>query len=520
MIDLGDIATINGHLMIYPSGLTFHTTVVASQLRNITEELTILYDNTTAAISSVNVSMPELAYVGQTFTIRAISDSIIFEEAANLTLGDGLSVWESTAGGLQLPGVAISVGRFDVDDNPEMFNLDVPDLQTVQGSSFSISRNEALTYVGFKSLKEVWGKVNIEGNTVLEDIEFPMLKNAQSVYVTQNGRQTKLLLPSLGELGNENTTFNNNYFTDVVQIDLSGLVNVTGKLEFTTNTFSSLVLDRLRNVTTELIVEENEVLDTLALPRLESVGTVTVSDNRLLTNITANQLRVADSISITGNQTTVEFFGLEQVTGNFEIEGPPSMDCSWFDDNFFQKVVKGSYRCVGNHTKPDTEPGPSTGPPPSDSTGSGDVGDEKPGGSDETSNAGLSTGAKAGIGAGVGVAALVIIAAIAFFLWKRKKQQSQQKQAMTDVPGTGKPELDATPVEVAKGGAQDSGSPETSDDKSPDLAVSELSGGKTQATTEFRSATSPSELPSPPSASELEHPNRGARGQREVAELE
>jgi hypothetical protein len=42
------------------------------------------------------------------------------------------------------------------------------------------------------------------------------------------------------------------------------------------------------------------------------------------------------------------------------VIGAPSMDCSWFDQNFFQKIVRGSYQCEGNHTTPDTPRRPST----------------------------------------------------------------------------------------------------------------------------------------------------------------
>ncbi|KAK0721039.1 hypothetical protein B0H67DRAFT_644211 [Lasiosphaeris hirsuta] len=57
---------------------------------------------------------------------------------------------------------------------------------------------------------------------------------------------------------------------------------------------------------------------------------------------------------------------LEEITGDFLLTGAPSMDCSWFDENFFQKVVKGAYLCTGNHTKPDVPRKPSTSTDPGD----------------------------------------------------------------------------------------------------------------------------------------------------------
>ena len=111
----------------------------------------------------------------------------------------------------------------------------------------------------------------------------------------------------------------------------------------------------------------------------------------------------------TNIKVSVEFFALKKVVGDFKVQGASSMDCSWFDENLFQKAVQGSYQCVGNHTKPAQPRQPST---PSNNA------DASP-----ENHAGVS---KIGIGVGVGLGAIVLIAAVIVlnFFMKRRKSQS------------------------------------------------------------------------------------------------
>jgi len=114
------------------------------------------------------------------------------------------------------------------------------------------------------------------------------------------------------------------------------------------------------------------------------------------------------------------------------------MDCSWFDENFFQKIVKGSYQCDGNHTKPAEPRRPSTSnlsnPSPIPSPSPSPTGEPS-----SSSSSGLSTGAKAGIGAGVAVGALLFI--VAALLYLRRRKSKVEVSTTQDTPVNPVPEL-------------------------------------------------------------------------------
>jgi len=134
-----------------------------------------------------------------------------------------------------------------------------------------------------------------------------------------------------------------------------------GHLTFTNNTILALQLSQLGSINGSLVIEDNKLLFDVGFPRLQTVySNLTVHNNSQLLNFTANVLEKASSISMSGPFTNVEFFFLQEVSGDFEIIGEPSMDCSWFDDHFRNKIVKGRYNCVGDHSYKPRSPSTST----------------------------------------------------------------------------------------------------------------------------------------------------------------
>ncbi|KAL6408838.1 hypothetical protein AUP68_07784 [Ilyonectria robusta] len=466
---LGDIEKINGSLTIYPSYDYDDVTIVAPKLRNITDELSIYYYNSTSQISSVNVTFPRLEYIGYSYIARVGSDDLIFEHSDNWAVGGTFQVWDSMVSYLDVPGIVIAT-QFSIDQNPVLFSLKANTLETVEGSGFYINDNAKLDRFEVKNLTSVNSTVLVTYNPELEQIDFPKLEYARNLEFTNNGGQVQVSLPNFAVAGSEaNTEHVQSKFSDVVKLDLKSLVNVTGGMTFTRNTFSALVLPSLKNMTGELTAEDNQVLDTLALPQIDQLGGLVLNDNELLSNVTANRLRIVKSIDMVGNFTNVEFFGLEEVTGDFVLQGDPSMDCSWFDEHLFQKIVKGSYSCEGNHTKPAQERQPSTESLDSqEEKTSGDQGSDSSADSSKDTNTsgastgGLSTGAKAGIGAGSAIGGIAVLGALLYvFWWRRRKGTSSVAQPENN---TGKPELDGT---VSPGARDDMVKAETKDAISP-----------------------------------------------------
>ncbi|KAM0433544.1 hypothetical protein ACHAPT_004424 [Fusarium lateritium] len=337
-----------------------------------------------------------------------------------------------------------------------------------------VKGNQGLKQVLLKSLKHANYAIKIFYNPDLDYISMP-LTNASFVQIEDNGRDASVSLPNLVFLGNRSHESSQisakdagGIFQDLVDISLPKLEQVHGdwrffgKLNFTSNLFSELYLPHLEIANCTLGIDDNVALNDLWLPRLDYVKDLEIHANPRLRNVTANLLKTADKINMTGPFTNVEFFSMETVTGDFYLVGDDTMDCSWFDEHFLNSVVKGSYKCVGNHTKPETERKPST---PTDEAqleawGSGKdsddgIGDKESSSSNDGSNGGdgeaLSTGAKAGIGVGVSIVALAL-ALGAWLLYRKKKAQEGSQEAPNADSGFQKAELDGnskpTPVDV------------------------------------------------------------------------
>jgi hypothetical protein len=217
----------------------------------------------------------------------------------------------------------------------------------------------------------------------------------------------------------------------------------------TRNFFPAFRLNSLEFVDTTFSIHNNTVLNQIHLPRLSHVDDLRIYDNPLAVNFTANIMKTAGSINITGDFANIELFSLGEVTGHFYVGGNPTMDCSWFDDNFLNKVVKGSYLCSGNHTRPSTPRRPST---PTDVAeldkwlaggGTGNSDKEEQGSSGD---GGPSTGAKAGIGAGVGAGVLVLGGVGVLLFLRGRRGKKEEADAAPDPGASGTPELHDMPA--------------------------------------------------------------------------
>jgi hypothetical protein len=210
------------------------------------------------------------------------------------------------------------------------------------------------TGLGMVLLPNLYGAVLllVSSNADLHTMELG-IANATLIRVEKNAQNLNLTLPHLRSIG---VDYFASYgtFSDLFSISLPRLEKTTGMpcdLIFANNTILALQLPRLGSVNGSLIINTNKALFDIGLPRLQTVSSdLILHDSPRLLNFTANVLKTASSISLIGSFTNVELFSLERVSGNFEVIGDPSMDCSWFDAHLRDKIVKGSYTCVGNHT--------------------------------------------------------------------------------------------------------------------------------------------------------------------------
>lgn len=480
-VNLTGIEKIDGELKFDNSlGVQDGATIYSSTLKNITEGF-LVYGPSEAdrPYGWLNVSLHALQ---RAYSIGVYGPwaRVLLDTAPELNVTDSFIVHGADM--MQASDLYVNATY--------VWFLQVTDIDFLSGSYLTSSAdrvgyvvvkgNKGLKQVQLESLEHARYAIKIFSNPDLDNISMP-LTNASFVQIQNNGRDAVVSLPELEFLGNRSHESSmisamgtGAVFQDLIDISLPKLKQVHGdwrffgKLNFTSNLFSELYLPRLETANCTLGIDDNVALNDLWLPRLDYVKDLEIHANPRLRNVTANLLKTADKINMTGPFTNVEFFSMEKVTGDFYLVGDDTMDCSWFDEHFLNNIVQGSYKCVGNHTKPETERKPSTptdeaqleawGSGKDDGNDSGDTGDKEGSSSGDSSNGGggggLSTGAKAGIGVGVSIAALAALALGAWFLYRKKKAQKAPEEAPAADLGFQKAELDGsskpTPVDIEK----------------------------------------------------------------------
>lgn len=430
--------TINGSLSIYKKSPKVDFLAYSDTLLDINGTLFLGPARTTIVQGNIDISFPALEHLTE-LRVDAPFDFVTLTFGPNLTV-DAIHVAGIHKGyPLYLNITTISGGNRTYLDDKIIYNESKSFYSPVVllNTSLTIAWN-LFTSMEFPNAETIY-EMNIHENRELETISIAA-SSAAALSLFDNGRTTSARLPRLANLtGNKYTTVTLvSEFANLVDLQLPVLQEVSSRLYsigFENNLFAELQLPRLEKANTSVVIQDNSVLSDVIVPRLSVVGDLEIKNNPRLLNFTANSLRWAKSVDLKGNFTNVELFLLKEVVGDFSIIGTSSMDCSWFDDNLFQKVIKGSYRCEGNHTRPAVPRSPSTPTveDPPTVKGDGDEADSDEGKQVDGSGEGLSTGAKAGIGAGAGLGGLIVVAGF-FFFWRNK---TKDKGALAGSGGMG-----------------------------------------------------------------------------------
>ncbi|KAF5962811.1 hypothetical protein FBULB1_13818 [Fusarium bulbicola] len=465
-INMTGVETLIGDITYNNDFPDDYVTFYSSTLKNVTGDL-LMYGaggKMTRTPGDLNITLPALRTIYRFATYGGWGD-VSINTYPKLNISQGLEISsgasQSAAGNLYLNvSSTYSIGVLGVDFQATGGALFTSSAEKVK-REITIWGNSGLERVVLDNLKFVNYTVDIRSNPDLDYISLS-LPEVGLLRVKENGRDTHLSVPNLKKLGGRSDPSTHTsggdaggIFRDLVNASLPSLTEVhgddvdwfKGKLNFTSNFFSELSLPSLKTANCTLGIDENIALNDFSVPRLNYVKDLQIHDNPRLLNFTANLLKKADNINMTGSFTNVEFFSLELITGDFYLAGDKTMDCSWFDENFLNHIVQGSYKCVGNHTKPAIERKPSTPTDEADlEDGDSKQGESSSSGSGESSssgsNGGLSTGAKAGIGAGVGVAGLVLLGLGAGFLIGKKAKKPPGAVTHTTESGYQKAELD------------------------------------------------------------------------------
>ncbi|KAL5050301.1 hypothetical protein BDW71DRAFT_173566 [Aspergillus fruticulosus] len=148
-------------------------TVDVNNLKNATNLI-----NFAGNYVELEISLPNLA-TGTNLTIRNVSSVSL----PSLTKLEGqLGFWGNSFSSLSAPNLTES-GDLVFEDNPQLSNLSLPVLETVNGG-FLITRNDKLSTINFPKLATVTGAIDFSG--AFDKATLPSLKNVRGGFNMQS----------------------------------------------------------------------------------------------------------------------------------------------------------------------------------------------------------------------------------------------------------------------------------------------------------------------------------------------
>jgi hypothetical protein len=105
-------------------------------------------------------------------------------------------------------------------------------------------------------------------------------------------------------------------------IGLNRIHQVTGDLSFISNTFSSLSLPNITQISGTLTVSDNKQLQNLSVPQLQFLGgALSLANNTALSKIDVPKLQQVDgTVDITGNFEKIDLPSLVDVRGGLNVQ--------------------------------------------------------------------------------------------------------------------------------------------------------------------------------------------------------
>ncbi|KAI0386602.1 hypothetical protein F5Y04DRAFT_67007 [Hypomontagnella monticulosa] len=212
--------------------------------------------------------------------------------------------------------------------------------------------------------------MNINNNRRLTKFSTSIKSLSNTLYVQANGLNLTMEMPNLEWIANMT-------ITNVTSFSVPSLHTVNGSMRFDSNYFTTFIAANLSEITDgDLSFVSNPQLTNISVPALERVGGgFTVANNTALEKLDGfNKLNeIGGAVKVRGSFTDVQFSGLKDVKGAFEVVSTEDItDACKTLGSFQNSVVQGNYTCHGQDATANDDTSEASG---DGSSGSGDNSD-------------------------------------------------------------------------------------------------------------------------------------------------
>jgi len=197
-------------------------------------------------------------------------------------------------------------------------------------------------------------KLNIDNNRYLTNVSMELKNISDTLSIGSNAKTIDISFPSL-------IWANNVTLIGAGALAFDKLEHINGSLNIRNTTVDQITCDQLTAVDGTLAFIGNTKLTGLKFPQLTEIGggfKIHNNTDLLVVDGFPKLKQVRGAIDFVGYFTNVSLPALQDVQGGFNLQSTEQVDCSAFDNDKSDGVIKGdSYTCKGKLTNPTTSDG-------------------------------------------------------------------------------------------------------------------------------------------------------------------
>lgn len=352
--------------------------------------------------SMLKIALPALAAASTAYAACSASATLTVQNAGDATalatcstFSGSIAVATGTTEDIALNGIKKLSGNLVATDNANIKRISANDLETLDGEmhlegltrlygvdfpklknvdSIKWSALPNLQTIGFTAEVEEAQKVDIQ-NTGLRSLKGINIEEVETLFIANNGYINEITM-QLGNVSDSLTLADNN---ENVKVELPNLIwatNLTfrfcgsvsvpsletlnGSLGLYNNGFESFSAPNLTTVGEALAVVANEKLSNISFPLLTKItDNLQIANNSALLEIDGFPAleSIGGAFDMSGNMSKVETPKLDFVKGAFNLQSTDNVTaaCNFYKPLKDKKNIQGLYFCRGKVEDPGTE---------------------------------------------------------------------------------------------------------------------------------------------------------------------
>lgn len=308
-------------------------------------------------------------FSGSIAIATSTTDDIVLDGIKKLS-GNLIASNNSNVKRISASGLTTLDGEMQLDGLTALRAVDFPVLKNIDSIKWNALPN--LQSIGFTAEVEQAKKIDIQ-NTGLRSLKGINVQEVDTVFIANNGYIDTIAM-QLGNVTKSLTLADNNEnvkvsLTNLIwasnltfrfcgSIDVPSLQTLNGSLGLYNNGFETFAAPNLTSVGQALAFVANDNLANVSFPLLTKVqGNLQLANNSALGSVDLPLLEsIGGAFDLSGNMSNVTTAKLDDVAGAFNLQSSENITaaCSFYKALKDKKLIRGKYYCIGAVADPGT----------------------------------------------------------------------------------------------------------------------------------------------------------------------